>query len=86
MAKSVLIIGPKGCGKTLHAEALRQHFHCATICDDWTPSLGTVDGALMLTNSMPGGKLPYHSASLDAYRFDHAMQLMNDAHAEVLRS
>lgn len=82
--KSVLITGPEGCGKTLHAEALRQHFNCATIVDDWTPKDGIVPGALLLTRATPGGApLPYKSEALDGYDFNHAMHLLN---AEINRS
>ncbi len=82
--KSVLITGPEGCGKTLHAEALRQHFGCATILDNWTPKDGIVPDALLLTRAVPGGApLPYTSDTLDGYEFNHAMRLLN---AEIDRS
>ena len=84
MAKTVLIIGPAGCGKTLHAEALRQHFGCDTVHDNWQPSHGTITGALMLTNMIPGGALPYTGPLFDAYEFNDAMRRMNEAHAQVL--
>lgn len=35
--KSVLVYGPQGSGKTLHAEELRQHFGLAAVLDDWLP-------------------------------------------------
>lgn len=35
--KSVLIYGPQGSQKTLHAEELRKHFDLAAVLDDWTP-------------------------------------------------
>lgn len=85
MPKSILIVGPASCGKTLHAEALRQHFGCDTVHDDWQPSHGIVRGALMLTNRRPGGTLPYVSEEFDAYEFHHAMRLMNDAHAALVK-
>jgi DNA polymerase III delta prime subunit len=85
MAKSILIVGPQGCGKTLHAEALRQHFDCLAVHDNWQPSHGIVPGALMLTNRRPGGGLPYVSEDFDAYEFDHAMRLMNAAHESFLK-
>lgn len=85
MTKSVLIIGPQGCGKTLHREALRQHFGCATVHDDWQPSHGIVPGALMLTHRQPGGTLPYSSEDFDAYEFSHAMRLVNEALAALIK-
>ncbi|HAI45598.1 MAG TPA: hypothetical protein DCM50_02670 [Stenotrophomonas sp.] len=49
---SVVIYGPQGCGKGLHAQALREHFDLDTIVDEWDglskyPRLG----ALVLTNN-----------------------------------
>lgn len=85
MRNTVLIIGPAGCGKTLHAEALRQHFGCDSVHDNWRPSHGAIAGALMLTNLVPSGPpLPYSGPLFDAYEFGHAMRLMNDAHAAAL--
>lgn len=31
---SIIIYGPQGCGKTLHAERLRKHFKMDEVCDD----------------------------------------------------
>ena len=85
--KSVLITGPEGCGKTLHAEALRQHFGCVGIVDDWAPKDGIVEGSLLLTRMKPGGPpLPYTSDAMDAYEFNHAMRLLNDAIDRSLKS
>lgn len=85
MSKTVIVIGPQGCGKTLHAEALRQHFGCGYVFDNWRPAQGVIDGALMLTSSVPGGSpLPYSCAEFDAYAFDDAMRRMNAAHAAVI--
>lgn len=38
MKRSVIIYGPKGSGKTQHAEQLRQHFGMERIVDDWDGS------------------------------------------------
>lgn len=84
MAPGVLIIGPRGCGKTLHAEALRQHFGCATVADDWHPSVGILPGALMLTYHQPGGTLPFVSPEFEAYEFIDAMRRMEAAHVAHL--
>lgn len=35
MPKSIIIHGPQGCGKTTHAEALRQHYGMTKVLDDW---------------------------------------------------
>lgn len=76
--KTILIVGPAGCGKTLHAEALRQHFQCSRIMDQWRPGDGLMPGALILTSFQPGGSpLPYKSDTMDAYEFTHAMHLLN---------
>ena len=34
MTKTVIVYGPKGCGKTRNAEHLRQYFGCTEINDD----------------------------------------------------
>ena len=86
MTKAVLIVGPQGCGKSLHGEALRQHFDCEHLHDNWRPSHGILPGTLMLTSRQPGGTLPYESDEFDAYTFEHAMRLMNDAHAKLLET
>lgn len=36
---SVIVHGPQGCGKSTHAEKLRQAFGCAKTCDDADPSV-----------------------------------------------
>lgn len=38
MKRSVIVFGPKGSGKTQHAEALRQHFGMERIVDNWDGS------------------------------------------------
>lgn len=50
--RSVIVFGPKGSGKTCHAEALRQHFSMDRIIDDWNGSDPFPSaGALVLTNN-----------------------------------
>lgn len=86
-SRTVLIVGPRRCGKTLHAEALREHFGCAYVFDNWRPSHGIVQGALMLTSIKPGGDpLPYRSSEFDAFDFADAMRQMTDAHSALLAS
>jgi hypothetical protein len=52
--KSVLIYGPQGSRKTLHAEELRKHFGLAAVLDDWTPGdPWPITGHLVLTHYTP---------------------------------
>ncbi|MGV8959233.1 MAG: hypothetical protein ACOH1V_02440 [Stenotrophomonas sp.] len=52
MNKSVIVYGPKGSGKTAHAEDLRQHFALDRIVDDWNGSDPYPrHGALVLTSN-----------------------------------
>ena len=49
---SVVVYGPQGSGKTLHAEALRKHFHLDTVIEADAPHQvrkAPVKGALVLT-------------------------------------
>lgn len=46
----VIVTGPQGCGKTLHASTLAAHLGCGHVVDGWTPGDGLVPGALHLTN------------------------------------
>lgn len=46
----VIVFAPQGAGKTTHAEALRKHFGCTRVVDDWQVGDLTGEGDLMLTN------------------------------------
>lgn len=37
MARSIIITGPAGCGKTRNAELLRRTYKLARIQDEWSP-------------------------------------------------
>jgi hypothetical protein len=37
LTPTVLVHGPAGCGKTRNAEAIRQHFGCEGVIDEWDP-------------------------------------------------
>ena len=84
--KAILVIGPAGCGKTLHAKALAEYFGCVEVCDDWTPSKGLTPGVLHLTSMVPGGTpLPFQDDTLSACTFNDAMGNMTAFHAEILK-
>lgn len=51
MSNTVFIHGPMGCGKTRNAEALKRHFECASIIDDWQLGYPITKGALHLTSA-----------------------------------
>jgi nicotinamide riboside kinase len=54
MAKAVIVYGPQGTGKTLHAEALARAYGKTRIYDDYDPVRGLLgafpDDALVLTH------------------------------------
>lgn len=43
MSKSVVVFGPKGCGKTRHKDRIAQHFNLTNIVDDWTPAFSKIE-------------------------------------------
>lgn len=47
---SVIIYGPKASGKTSNRDALKKHFGCSLVVDDWCPREPLIKGALHLTN------------------------------------
>lgn len=50
--RSIVIYGPRACGKTTHAEQLRVHFELETTVDDWDGvSAYPREGALVLTGN-----------------------------------
>lgn len=54
--KSVVVYGPQGSGKTLHAEALRKHFELATVFEGDFPHevrKAPATDALILTINAP---------------------------------
>ena len=47
---TVLIHGPQGCGKSIHAARLAEHFGCGQVVDDWDGVSQVPSGVLLLTN------------------------------------
>ncbi|WP_298167656.1 hypothetical protein [Novosphingobium sp.] len=64
-ARTVVIYGPAGCGKTSNAESLRQHFCCTSVVDDFDPHRHRITpGALHLSHQ------PYrHQRDVESYDF-----------------
>ncbi len=53
---TVIVTGPQGCGKTLHAAKLKAHFGCTSVVDEWWSGDPIVPGALHLTcELLPAG-------------------------------
>jgi hypothetical protein len=50
---SVIVVGPQACGKTRHAEVLRQHFKCDRVVDSWDGEALLPRNALALTHEEP---------------------------------
>jgi|AZIG01.1.fsa_nt_gi hypothetical protein len=46
----LILYAPQGAGKTRHAEALRKHYGCVRVVDDWKVGDLAGEGDLMLTN------------------------------------
>ena len=48
--EAIIVYGPQASGKTRNAQALKEHFGCSAIVDDWDHTKHTTPGALHLTN------------------------------------
>lgn len=48
---TIIVQGPKGCGKTRYAEEIRNFYGCKGIIDGWQPEIGVVKGHVHLTNA-----------------------------------
>ncbi|MCU7904465.1 MAG: hypothetical protein KZQ76_01185 [Candidatus Thiodiazotropha sp. (ex Epidulcina cf. delphinae)] len=67
---SVVVYGPQGCGKTMVAEQLKEHFGCIEVNDDeWDGSIPLRDGVLVLTDVSP----PYAVAVQRIINFEVAV-------------
>lgn len=77
---SVVIHGPQGCGKTTHAEALREHFELDEVVDEWDgQSNFPRTGALVVThNPNPSAK-----PNVRSLQFSAAMREMNGKGRQV---
>lgn len=53
MAKTVIVFGPPGCGKTRNAAALKRFYGCNAIIDEWEEGDRVSPGALHLTIQQP---------------------------------
>lgn len=60
-AKSVIVYGPQGCGKTRHAEALAAHFGVGRVVDEWMPGDPVEVDALHLCQVEVPGAVAYES-------------------------
>jgi hypothetical protein len=72
--QSLVVYGPKGCGKTKNAARLAKHFGLSQIIDDWCEGQTIpAQGALVLTQSEPADvrlrMLPFSAAMLSVSRF-----------------
>lgn len=47
---SMIVYGPKACGKTRNAQRIAKHLGYTKIVDDWHPGLKLPSGTLALTN------------------------------------
>lgn len=73
--KSVIVYGPQGSGKTLHAEALRKHFNLDKVCECDFPIVQQIrklpeTGALIVMIEPP-------DESRHALHIDEALRRLN---------
>ena len=76
--KSVIVHGPQGCGKTLHAPQLLKHFGLRAVVDEFD-AVRTLDikfeGVLYLTH-----RAPTYALGLRVVSFADAMQQIKGGH------
>jgi len=48
---TVVVTGPQGCGKSVHAQQLAEQFGCVGVVDEWRPDVELSPGHLHLTNA-----------------------------------
>lgn len=67
-----VIYGPAGCGKTLTALKLQQHYGCPALVDEWDGRTPLEPHTLALTNAPP----PYHATAARILPYADALQEM----------
>lgn len=77
---TIIVYGPQGCGKTTNAEALRKHFGCDEIIDDWESDRSAKEGSLHLTSRDFGAAAVYSRAD---WREDAQIISFRDAMYEI---
>lgn len=71
MHESIIVHGPQGCGKTLHAVSIARHFGLARILDDQDPHAlppGVATDTLLLTSVDLRGRTELAGCRVMAYR------------------
>lgn len=80
MAKSIVVIGPQGCGKTLNAKALARALNRPNWCDlDHHPKPPR-EGHVILANELTSA-----TAGLKVMAFSEAIKLVDKAHPATPR-
>ncbi|AWY09465.1 hypothetical protein vB_RpoS-V16_29 [Ruegeria phage vB_RpoS-V16] len=69
---TVIVHGPRGCGKTMNAKLLQAAFGCDAVVDPWHPLESIQEGALHLT-SHPEPRDHGIPAGVEVYSFDQAV-------------
>lgn len=91
MEKIVIIYGPKASGKTVNAEALREHFGCKRIVEDWAGKgdwrslkAGDLVNTNLITDAREASKhfvgVVPHGVGVEIYDIGRALQLAGVAH------
>lgn len=76
MAKSIIVHGPQGCGKTRNAEALRKHYGMTHVLDGWTNrDVIPLRDTLVLTSECPAA-LGINQLSIECVSYADATAAM----------
>ena len=67
---TIIIYGPKACGKTRNAQKLAKKYGCKKIIDGWDDTRRPPENALVLTNETP----PYRKSNAKAIEFKEAIK------------
>lgn len=93
MEKIVIIYGPQASGKTVNAEALREHFGCKRTIDDWSGKhdhrkleAGDLINTNLITDARQApqhfvGVVP-HGVAVEIYEIGRALQIAGVAHRD----
>lgn len=75
MKKPVIVYGPQGCGKNVHAKHLAAHFGLARISYEFAPGDAVRVDTLHLTNCDPVELWPSDTSAAMLISYDAAMHL-----------
>ncbi|WP_282129381.1 hypothetical protein [Roseobacter litoralis] len=74
MTKTMIVHGPKGCGKTFNSKSIAAFYGCIDIIDDWLPGAAIYADCLHLTYQRPDVPKP----NTRTMTFQRAMEEMRE--------